>query len=80
MTCATATGQFRIDLPPRGHTSKRCFAFASDLHALLVTGVCDDRRHIAIHDPLVVNRERYGCRAWVDAEAYRSRQGAKSKS
>lgn len=40
------------------------------LHALLVTGVCDDRRHIEIHDPLVVNRERYGCQAWVDAEAF----------
>ena len=41
------------------------------LHALLVTAVSEDGRQIQIHDPLVVNRERYGCETWVDADAFR---------
>lgn len=41
------------------------------LHALLVTAVSEDGRHVQIHDPLVVNRERYGCETWVDAETFR---------
>jgi hypothetical protein len=40
------------------------------LHALLVTGVSKDGQYVQIHDPLVVNRERYGCQAWVETDLF----------
>lgn len=40
------------------------------LHALLVTGFSDDGRRVQIHDPLIVNRERYGCETWVDCDTF----------
>ncbi|AXE36246.1 hypothetical protein DK843_19265 [Chromobacterium phragmitis] len=41
------------------------------LHALLVTDVSEDGHFVEIYDPLVVNRERYGCQTWVEAGAFR---------
>jgi hypothetical protein len=40
------------------------------LHAILVTGFSADGKQARIHDSLVVDRERYGCEAWLPADRF----------
>lgn len=40
------------------------------LHAILVTGFSADGQMIEIHDSLVVDRERYGCEAWLPVDHF----------
>jgi hypothetical protein len=41
------------------------------MHALLVTEVDVDQGRVRVHDPLVVDRERYACEAWMTTEDLR---------
>lgn len=40
------------------------------LHAVLVTEVAEDLSRVQVYDSLVVDRTRYGCRAWLPAEDF----------
>ncbi|MFS2093832.1 hypothetical protein ACCC96_12505 [Pseudomonas sp. Pseusp11] len=42
------------------------------MHAVLVIGMNDTSTHVKIFDSLIVDREPYGCEAWLSLEAFAS--------